>query len=1404
MEQFEANWAEGYEFVSRLGRGSYGEVYRAVQRSTGQTVALKVLQIRTGPHAPPKATQIERFRREMAACSALQHPNIVRAIDAGTTSDGQLYSVFEYVPGPTLRAVLQEHRALPLRRLRDFMLQSLDALVCAHASGVVHRDFKPENIIVSTTGARPNFKVLDFGISALVRDFSAAQARLTATDEAVGTPAYAAPEQLRGETPTTKSDLYAWGLVVLECLTGRPAVDGLSIAEIHYQQLSPHEVRLPPELDAHPLGDLLRWVLAKQPERRASEASAVYAKLEGLSFDELGSEDAFFARERLGAAPPVSPTDDIALGPRGERRLVTAVSLRFTLSSNEATAASPAMPASAAASKAQKQVPAVASAAGDAALEEPSREAPDAAVSASFMRTEPHASDAMLQAAARTKPAEVSTTTDATLGGLLDGVLQDQRVRCQQALQGAGGQLAAFSGNRALAVFGFPQLHEHDARRAARFALEVHQGVTLQSHSLRARFDTELRVSGGIHTGLVTLRGDEVSADQVAGLVLAEALDLGDIARPGDILLSSASELSVRRDLEFQPAGDVELSASGKKWAVFRLIGERDPFAAVTSSIERSVLLGREQELHQLEYQFSLVAQGGRCAWVEGEPGLGKSYLVDHFRTVASPAPRRWLQLRCLPESQQVALHPVLQLVRQQLGLSGLNPEAAVLALRDHLERRGMDPDSSLPLFCPWLQLPLNDPRPPRYAPQRMRELAIEGLAHLVLDLLGDEPAVLALDDAHWADATTREWVATLRKQQNERPVLLLATSRPGADAAMKTACAPDADIQLHGLSEADALTLIARLAGDQTIEPTLAAEMVRRADGVPLFLEELTRYVISHRIVKGGSIAIPHSLRELLGARLDQLGPAKITAQVAAVIGREFDLRLLERVALRESAALLGDVEQLVSAGLVERQRRVGAPRYRFHHALIQATAYDSLLPASREQIHLRVAQTLESEFPEVVRTEPQVLAQHWAGAKDIERALGYAKRASMDLLMRSSHLELIEQSELALSWLERVPDEKARVEHELDLTLPYLLASMSTRGWAEHSVSRVVARAEDLLRQSPSHAAAFNLLFATWLFHNSRGKERQKARRAAQRMVELADASPLRKSLWPFAWTALANSNYADGRFSVAQELVDKVCSEYESTIHGSLAWQFGFDALGSSLAIASVMSWIGGRPEESRERMSALIEHSSRLGHPDTVALTHFYQCVLSHCRRDRDAMERANQKLYQVASEHRNNVFRAYADLFRGHMSANLAVGAEAVECLSSVDQVLALSYQLSLLAEMAIAVGQLKRALECLNRGIEHAKATGEQFWFPRLLCQRAVLQERLGVERACVENDLGVAIEYAAVQGMVMFELEARLIQNKLLVGHDVTVARAGLSDAWPSNPDRKSLLEALELLRRD
>src|SRR5213080_62759 len=309
---------DGYEILAELGSGSFGRVYKARQRSTGQAVAIKVLRF-WGDDGPADVTnQSERFRREMRLSAGLSHPNIVRLFDSGETEDGRLFAVFEYVPGSTLKEVLAREGSLGWGETVHLMTQVLDALSCAHARGVIHRDLKPENIMVTKTGARRNALVLDFGLGSLSRDARDwTLPRLTATSELMGTPCYAAPEQLRGETTSPRSDLYSWALVFLECLTGDPAIAGGSVQEIILKQLAPDPVPIPACVRDRRLRRLLQTVTAKQAERRDVSIAALFQALGAIE------------PERL----PATPEERV---PEGERRQLTVVSCGLTVTGTDA------------------------------------------------------------------------------------------------------------------------------------------------------------------------------------------------------------------------------------------------------------------------------------------------------------------------------------------------------------------------------------------------------------------------------------------------------------------------------------------------------------------------------------------------------------------------------------------------------------------------------------------------------------------------------------------------------------------------------------------------------------------------------------------------------------------------------------------------------------------------------------------------------------------------------------------------------------------------------------------------------------------------------------------------------------------------------------------------------------
>ncbi|TMP38816.1 TOMM system kinase/cyclase fusion protein, partial [Pseudoalteromonas citrea] len=277
-----------YELIHKIGEGGFGKVFKAKHKNTDQFVAIKFLALEPHLEEQKKQRYIERFKRETQLSSQLQHPHIVRLLDKGQIDEHLLFGVFEYVDGISLRQHLTQEGALNAVDATDVMLQVLDALIHAHSKGIIHRDIKPANIMLAKSGAKTYAKILDFGIGTLVSehrqpDFNT----LTLTQETLGTPSYSAPEQLRGEPATTKTDLYVWGLVYLECLTGLPAITGSSIASIYHKQLSDVNVPLPAPLLGHPLASLLRRILKKNAIERVITSQESFNELTSINVANL-------------------------------------------------------------------------------------------------------------------------------------------------------------------------------------------------------------------------------------------------------------------------------------------------------------------------------------------------------------------------------------------------------------------------------------------------------------------------------------------------------------------------------------------------------------------------------------------------------------------------------------------------------------------------------------------------------------------------------------------------------------------------------------------------------------------------------------------------------------------------------------------------------------------------------------------------------------------------------------------------------------------------------------------------------------------------------------------------------------------------------------------------------------
>jgi len=691
---------ERYEVLSKLGEGGFSQVFKARQRATGQEVAVKVLH---QLHAADEGL-VARFQREMRLCARLYHPHIVRLIDSGRTEAGRLYTVFEYVPGRTLGDVLATEGALPPWEAAHLMLQVLDALGCAHKLGIVHRDLKPQNIMLTSTGLRRNALVLDFGLGTLSdEDRREELSRITRTRDTLGTPAYAAPEQLRGEPVTARTDLYAWGLIFVECLTGKRVVEGARLQDLIFKQLGPEPVALPEWLASHRLGRLLRRATEKNPQARDVTAQGLLLELESCATQGWPSVDT-----------PVSPAleEQPAPSAEGERRHLTAVCCSLRL---------------------------------------------------------------------------VGGGADTGKAEELDALLWTQHAAWVELARRREGWLGSVLGERVLLYFGYPRAHEDDAQRAAFTALELMGQVEKGSAELARSHGLQVEVRVGIHTGPVLIR--ELRGQGLAGLPVlvghtpgvAERLE--SHAQPGEILVSEATAQALREGFVLEPSGEHRVGAGTRSMPVLRLRGRQRASTSGLEGTPAGPLLGRTLELELLLQRWRQVQAGmGQGILIRGEPGIGKSRLVQELVLHARHTPHTFLECRCTPEWRDSTLRPVVDLLERLLGLGrDSTPEQATAALEALLSQHGFERSEFLPLFAALLSIPGASGRNPLQAmsTRRQQEETLQALLDLFFEMAQRQPVLMVVEDVHWADPATLELLAQLVKEASGARLCAVLTARP-------------------------------------------------------------------------------------------------------------------------------------------------------------------------------------------------------------------------------------------------------------------------------------------------------------------------------------------------------------------------------------------------------------------------------------------------------------------------------------------------------------------------------------------------------------------------------------------------------------------------------------------------
>jgi class 3 adenylate cyclase/predicted ATPase len=644
-----------------------------------------------------------------------------------------------------------------------------------------------------------------------------------------------------------------------------------------------------------------------------------------------------------------------------------------------------------------------------------------------------------------------------------------------ETVQRSGGFVAKYMGDGVLIYFGYPQAHEDDAERAVRAGLELIVAVNA------LKTDASLQTRVGIATGLVVV-GDLIgtgSAQEqaVVGQTTNLAARLQGIAERDTVVIAEGTRKLLGNLFELQDLGVQDLKGIDspvRAWTALRPASIESRFEALHAS-GLTVLVGREEELELLLRRWSKAKTGeGQVVLLSGEAGIGKSRLTAALLETIASEPHTRLRYFCSPQHTDSAFYPIIGQIGRAAGLTHEDTAQAKLDKLNALLAQTSTSRQDAALIAELLSLP-NDGRYPalELTPEQRRQRTLEALISQVQALARSKPVLMIFEDAHWTDPTSLETFGRVVDRVRSLPVLLIVTFRPEFEPPWIGQPYVTA-LTINRLGQRDIEAMIDRVVGNKLIPATVRQEIIERTDGVPLFVEEMTKAVLEAgsegeaQFIPSPAIAVPASLQASLMARLDRLGSAKEVAQVGAAIGREFSHAFLSAVVTKPEPELASALERLIATGLLFRQGKPPHATYLFKHALVQDAAYGTLLREPRRALHARIAGTLESQFSEIAENHPEVLARHCTEAGLIEKAAGLWGKAGGRFLDRSALGEAIEHLKRALDQIAMLSPTPALRRREIKLQVAVLTPLAQVKGYAAPETKAAAERARLLIEQA------------------------------------------------------------------------------------------------------------------------------------------------------------------------------------------------------------------------------------------------------------------------------------------------------------------------------------------------